>query len=298
MTEHPVTLYFSLAPDERPTIGSIGRAMVEFEKMAGEAIYLFEPGVEFSLVYEYSEHGSLKIISKLKGLVTQERLIWLAILVSTTLINNAVGHFQGKAMDRVIAEIAGEQSNLTEADIARIVEGVAKAERTESVAAPRREFYRSVEVDPAISGVSAAPRETVSPPTVIVPRSEFAVRSAEPTTSDPQEQPESRKPTSRTELVLVLAPLIESNRQWRFFSNGREFGAKMLHSEFKQQILDGDTDLRLAAGVILDVTLETTQEYRDGLWYDKSYAILHVHGWRQNPQQAEMLLTNPSDSED
>ncbi len=35
MIEQPITIYFDLQPDARPTIGSIGRAMVEFEKMAG-----------------------------------------------------------------------------------------------------------------------------------------------------------------------------------------------------------------------------------------------------------------------
>ena len=47
MTEQALTIYFDLSPDARPTLGAIGKAMVQFEKMAGEAVFLMEPGVEF-----------------------------------------------------------------------------------------------------------------------------------------------------------------------------------------------------------------------------------------------------------
>ncbi len=104
--------------------------------------------------------------------------------------------------------------------------------------------------------------------------------------------------SERIEVVLVQGPLIESNRKWRFFWNGREEGAKMLDESFKLQILEGTTDLKLAGGVILDVTLETKQEHIDGLWHNKSFAIAEVHGWRQNPEQAEMLLSHGSDDDD
>ena len=52
MTEQPLTIYFELSPESRPTLGTVGRAILEFEKMAGEAVFLIEPTVEFSLVYE------------------------------------------------------------------------------------------------------------------------------------------------------------------------------------------------------------------------------------------------------
>ena len=72
----------------------------------------------------------------------------------------------------------------------------------------------------------------------------------------------------------------------------------MLDEAFKQQILDGTTELKLAGGVLLDVTLETTQINESGLWKNKSFAVSEVHGWRQNPEQAELLLSHGSNDND
>lgn len=298
MIEQPLTIYFDLSPDARPTIGSVGNAMVAFEKMAGEAVFLVEPGVEFSMVYQYSAPGSLRIIAGLRGLVTKERLTWLAIIITTTLINNGVGHFQGKAMDEAVKAIVGEEATLTDEDIERIVEAVRSVERSETVTKPRREFYRAVEPDEAITGVGVAPSAKAEPPAVIVPRAEFVDRADGNTDAALTIQSEPRTLSERIEVVLVSPPLIESNRQWRFFWSGKENGAKMLDDNFKLQVLEGTTDLKLAGGVILDVTLETTQVNKGGLWHNKSFAIAEVHGWRQNPEQAEMLLSHGSDDDD
>jgi|GEM_PF-5087640 len=71
----------------------------------------------------------------------------------------------------------------------------------------------------------------------------------------------------------------------------------MLDEDFRRRVLEGTTDLKLAGGVILDVTLETTQVNKGGLWYNKSFAVTEVHGWKQNAKQAEMLLTHVSDDD-
>lgn len=296
--EQPVTIYFDLGPKERPTIGSIGRAMVEFEKMAGEAIYLMEPSVQFSLVYESSGEGSLRIITKLRGLVTRERLMMLATALAVTLVNNSLGYFQGKGMDEIARALADQNTTLTEEDIARIVEAVVNIERSETVKAPRREFYKAVEQDPAITGVAIVPNDSEERPNFIVPRDEFQERTTRYTLIESELISEPRTVPERLEVVLVQPPLIDSNRQWKFFANGHEFGAKMLDENFKRQVLDGSTELRLAGGVILDITLEITQVNEGSLWHNKSYAVTEVHGWRQNPTQADLLLSHRSDYDD
>lgn len=298
MIEQPLTIYFDLSQDSRPTIGAVGKAMVEFEKMAGEAVFLLEPGVEFSMVYQFSAPGSLRIIAGLRGLASRERLKTLAIIIATTLVNNGVGHLQGIVMDEAIEAIADEEVTLTEKDIERIVEEVRKVERSETVKAPRREFYRAVEPDHAISGVGAKPNDQKEPPQVIVPREEFAARSVIQKTNEPDVEDNTRVVSERVQVVLVLPPLIESKRQWRVFWDGREIGAKMLDDNFKDQILNGQTNLKLAGGVILEVTLEITQELEHGLWYHKSYAISEVHDWLQSPEQAELLLSHGGDDDD
>lgn len=222
MIEQPLTIYFDLAPEARPTIGAVGEAMVQFEKMAGEAVFLIEPGVEFSLVVE----------------------------------------------------------------------------RSETVTAPRRDFYRAVEPDKAITGVGAAPNEKEERPAVVVPRSEFSDRSGAVIEKRADGETDPRVLSERVQVVLANAPLIESKAKWRIFLNGHQISVKMLDANFQKQVLDGTTQLRLAGGVILDVTLETTQVYADGVWQNKSYAIPEVHSWRQNPAQAELLLSHSSDHDD
>lgn len=272
--------------------------MVQFEKMAGEAVYLMEPGVEFAMVYQYSAPGSLRIIAGLRGLVTKERLRDLALVIATFLVTNAVGHIQGKVMDEAIQAIIGEEEGLSEEDIQRIIEAVRNVERSETVKEPRREFYRAVEPDPAITGVVAAPNEKEEPPAVVVPRSEFGERSGAVIQKTIEGDPEPRVLSERLEVVLANAPLIESRAKWRVFFNGHQISVTMLDDKFKQQVLDRTTQLRLAGGVILDVTLETTQVFADGVWQNKSYAIPEVHSWKQNPEQAEMLLSHSGDDND
>lgn len=272
--------------------------MVQFEKMAGEAVYLMEPGVEFAMVYQYSAPGSLRIIAGLRGLVTKERLRDLALVIATFLVTNAVGHIQGKVMDEAIQAIIGEEEGLSEEDIQRIIEAVRNVERSETVKEPRREFYRAVEPDPAITGVGAAPNEKEEPTAVVVPRSEFGERSGAVIQKTIEGDPEPRVLSERLEVVLANAPLIESRAKWRVFFNGHQISVTMLDDKFKQQVLDRTTQLRLAGGVILDVTLETTQVFADGVWQNKSYAIPEVHSWKQNPEQAEMLLSHSGDDND
>lgn len=298
MIEQPLTIYFDLSPDARPTLGAIGTAMVQFEKMAGEAVFLMEPGVEFSMVYQYSAPGSLRIIAGLRGVLTAERLRDLALVIATVLVTNAAGHIQGKLMDEAIESIVGEEQTLSDEDIERIAEAVRNVERSETVTAPRREFYRAVEPDQAISGVGAAPNENDERPAVVVPRSEFSDRSGAAIGIAIDGTPEPRVLSERVEVVLANAPLIESKAKWRIFSNGHQISVKMLNENFQQQILDGTTQLRLAGGVILDVTLETTQVFADGVWQNKSYAISEVHSWRQNTEQAELLLSHSGDDDD
>lgn len=298
MIEQPLTIYFDLSPDSRPTLGAVGAAMVQFEKMAEEAVFLMEPGVEFSMVYQYSAPGSLRIIAGLRGLVTAERLKDLALVVVTILVTNGVGHLQGKMMDDALEVIVGKEEKLSDEDIQRIAEAVRSVERSESVAAPRRRFYRAVEPDQAIAGVGAAANEKKERPSVVVPRAEFADRSGAIIDEALAGEPEPRVLSERVEVVLANVPLIETKAKWRIFSNGRPISVKMLDESFQHQILDGTTELRLASGVILDVTLETTQFYADGVWQNKSYAISEVHSWRQNPGQAELLLSHSSDDDD
>jgi hypothetical protein len=256
-----------------------------------------EPGVEFTLVYQYSAPGSLRIIAGLRGLVTSERLKELAIVVVTLLISNGFSEIQSRATDEALKAIIGEETSLTDKDIQRIAEAVKRIEKSDTVAGPRREFYRAVEPDKAIAGVGATPNESSEPPAIIIPRSEFNDRAGviiEKPTEDGQEQ---RTLSERIKVVLVQPPLIESRRMWRFFWNGKEEGAKMLDEDFKTKLLKGETSLKLAGGVVLDVTLETTQEKRDGLWHNKSFSITEVHGWDQNVEQADMLLSNESNDD-
>jgi len=292
MTEQPLTLYFDLQPDTRPSFRSIGQAMVEFEKLVGETVFLVEPAIEFTLLYDSSAPGSLKVIAALKGLVSRERLRDLAIIIATTLVANGVSHIQGEAMDKVLIAIAGEEESLSEEDIQRLAAAIRDVERSETVRAPRRNIYRALEQDDSIGGISAVPNRAKKKPALIVPRDEFKNRAVKGRTVESLDEEVSRIVSEQVEVVLVQPPLIESNRQWKVFANGFEFGAKVLDENFKQQVLDGTTDLRLAGGVILDVTLETTQVYEDGVWKNKSYSIVEVHNWRQSPKQAELLLSH------
>lgn len=301
MIEQPLTIYFDLSPDARPTIGAVGKAMVEFEKMAGEAVFLMEPGTEFSFVYQYSGTGSLRIVTSLRGYVTRERLKKLAYAISVVLASNTYAFVHGMGMEELVKQVVGEEeaSTLSEEDIQRIAEAVHGFERSQTVTEPRREFYRAVDDDPSITGVAIAPNDQEERPNLIVPREEFTAQTGMTGATSLEQVTETERVSSRrVEVVLANAPLIESRAKWRVYSDGHQISAKMLDDDFKQRFLEGTTDLKLAGGVILEVTLEVTQSFQDGVWQNKSFAIIEVHSWRQNSEQAEMLLSHTGDNDD
>ncbi len=298
MTEQAFTLYLDLDPNKRPRLGAIGKAAIELEKMAGEALFISEPSLQFELVFNTTAPGSLRIITWLKGQVTAERLRDLAIIVATVLTTSAVGHIQGKVMDEIYEAVKQEEPGLSDEDVRRIAEEVGRIVRNETVIAPRRELYHALESDEAVTGVGAVATDEDRKPTVIVPNSEFSSRSQRITMQESTSEETERTVPKRVEIVLVQAPLIDSKRQWRIHVDGAEYGAKMLDDEFRRKLLEGDTELRLATGIILDVTLELKQVLRDGLWHNDARSITEVHGWRQNPEQAELLLAEPGDDDD
>ena len=90
----------------------------------------------------------------------------------------------------------------------------------------------------------------------------------------------------------VLAP---GERRWKFKTATGEFGAPIKDATFIDNVLSGRVDIRLKAGLVLDVELETTEVFSDGAWQIDHRAVTRVYGWHNEPVQEELAGFRPDD---
>ncbi|EAU43913.1 hypothetical protein [Salipiger bermudensis] len=302
MSEQAFTLYFDIKKDHSPTLGAVARAALAIEKMAGETLYLSEPGVSFEVLFDRSAPGSLRIISTLKGAVTKERLKQLAFMLATLITTNTITYFQTRGLDHLTEAISAEDESLTPEEAAHIAEQVAPlVERSlanRNVVDARRDLFSAANADPAVDGVGMRADDRDHKPAQIVPRSDFAdyLEDISEVLEEPGEA--KRERTVREEVVLDRPILSGSHRKWGFFGSTGKFSAYMEDAKFLEDLTSGKIDLNLSGGIILDVTRSIKEEKEGSIWDIKKDAITEVHSWRRDMTQADFILSHKSDDND
>lgn len=296
MTDHAITLYFALEPEHQASIKAVAQAAIAFDKLVSEVAYIIEPGADFQVVFERSAPGSLRIISRLKGAITKERLTRLAATIALLITTNGVTYVQTMGMDELRTRVMEIDRTLTEEDVTAIAQAIQNLEKSRTVSGPRADLYRAIRDDPAITGFGSRADDQDAPPARIISREDFDRMAIG--TPAPEEDGDKRTEILRQNILLDQPTLISPKSTFGFVNSQGTFRARVTDRHFLEALRDGQTNLRLSSGIVLDATVEIKQQREAGIWRNKRYVITHVHDWRHDAEQTEMILSKPGDQDD
>jgi hypothetical protein len=282
-------IYFSLEQGQKADIETVSHALLEFAAAVREAAFFADPSLDLRIELASGKESSLdlKTLFRVKGTAGAEKRgvllgiaigasTWLGGQVGTDLYNNSPIHKM----------IAGDEKKLSEEDVKRIAEAVAKTSQSEPVRSHVQSFYRALDRDTAIAGVGASLQPNKKPD-VIVPSTQFRSLSGVDEVRDITT--EMRERITRETVVLVAPVLLESNRKWRFRSGTSEFGASIDDQKFLLDVLTGRRNVPMRGGILMDVELKTLEEKTaDGLWKPIDRHIMRIFEMREPAHQSSM----------
>ncbi|MGI3170008.1 hypothetical protein ACRARG_12685 [Pseudooceanicola sp. C21-150M6] len=284
-----LTLYFQTAPGRRPSLTALGSAFMEFDRFAGGVLARSDALSNVEIVFDRSESGSLRIVTKAIGSIKKSHLEFLAsVIVVSLLVQPLTGIVTEDFWRRVLEQIGYDPRTLSDEDVRAIGAEVKRLQEEDDLKRAKRSFYQTLEDDDAIKGFSALPSDPPGPPDLIIPRSMFS--SVAPPISKEDEQAKERKVLSRMPLTLLRPVLkLDSKSSWGFVSGQQHISAKVEDAEFRRKVLKQELNVPLAEGVTLDANVEVTQRYVDGVWENIAYSVKRVHSWRPPENQPSLI---------
>jgi hypothetical protein len=308
MEQVPLSLYLQLKQGERADLAAVSRAAIEFARVIEalafevypesviriEAVSATDASFGWNTVVKFYEDVKAGILA---GAAKNPKKAWLAAFVALRILNNAIDWSQDKVMDWLVSEDAPpETRSLTEEERADLARDIVTELRKGTAEAETERMFRELRRDPAIegAGVTTIPGKR---PAMIVNKADF-LRDREDSLQAETERTVSR----RIQTTLVSPVLMMGERRWKFRSATGEFGAPIRDQDFLAKILGGDLDIRLRAGLVMEIDLETKERLEDGVWVIESRTVTKVHGWRNAPEQQDLLAGSveiePDEKED
>lgn len=293
----PVSLYFDLEPGFVADLEVVSRTALAWASAIREAAYIIDPSLEVRIEVASGTPGSfslnawLRDVAKGLGITKEDEDLTLKAVALFVLIWMG-GHALDYTFDRVADFVTGHtEGAFTDEQRSELTDIIHKAVQ-DKVASQRVQLvYREAERDPAIRGLGAT-QNAGERPAVIVPRSEFRVRAGQEADSH-QETITRRHSVERVRVGLISPVLLPGTRRWRLRSSQGEFGATIKDQEFINRVLTGTTRIRMRAGIEMDVQLETTEEFRGGVWQVIERNVLHVDRLIEPPTQGDLGLPAP-----
>lgn len=292
MAEEPISLYIQLEQGEKANLEVIARASLAFAAAIKDVVYVLDPSLDIRIDLASGTEGSLSLNSIIKTVKTAYASEDLTLKVVTIVVLCWFGEQVAewgvhKLMDTLVGPA---EHTLSEADLAKLAELVAK--QIENAQAKRHveQVYRELERDTAISGVGAT-RAPAERPKTIVPRAEFSQRGG--TTTTTEITVEKRIRTSPERVTLISPVLLPGPRRWRFSFHEGEFGASIEDAVFLDSLLTGKLTVPMIGGIEMDVVLQTTEEKEMNVWVVKERKVLHVSRIYPAPTQPALTLPPP-----
>lgn len=301
MEEIPLSLYLRLEQGQRADLSTVSRSAIAFIEIIEEVAHTLFPDVEVRVEAIDAAQASFgwntvtKLYSKaqagiLAGAAKYPKAAYLAAYVALRILNNGVDWTQDKVMDWLAGgDAPAEVQKLADDDRKALAQDIALELNKGLATRPTDKLYSELRRDPKVEGVGV----TVHPntrPIVIVPRAAF-VSSRDRGVLDG----ERRTYRQNLEVTLISPVLAPGERRWKFRSAAGEFGAPVKDAAFLREVLSGRADLRLKAGVILDIELEVSEVRDDGAWIIEGRSVTAVRGWHNAPEQGDLLSTGSRD---
>ena len=284
-----LTLYFQTAPGRRPSLTALGNAFIEFDRFAGGILARSDALTNVEIVFDRSEPGSLRIVTKAIGSIKKSHLTYLArLIIVSLLVAPVTGIVTQDFWRSVLEKIGYESRSLSDADVRAIGEEVRRLQEEDELRRAKRSFYQTLEGDDAINGFSALPSDPPGPPALIIPRSSFS--TVAPPASEEEEVANERKVISRMSLTL-LRPVLKSDSKsrWGFLSGQQAISARIDDADFRRKALKQELNIPLAEGVTLDANVEITQKFVNGVWENTAYSVKRVHSWHPPDDEPTLI---------
>lgn len=137
----------------------------------------------------------------------------------------------------------------------------------------RQDAYQWLKRDENVNGVGVTIEKRRPPQELLVPRSEFGVRSGREEVAST----ELDRTTRGSLHVVLVSPVLDmGTRRWKFATAQGEFGASIRDEKFLSQVIQGQLSVPLKAGLEMDVQLETRERLINGVWQIMERNIVEV----------------------
>lgn len=294
-----LTIYLDIPKGENINVSTLGRSLVEFEKMAREVAARTDPFVKFELGFERSEEGSLRLITNLKDRISTDRLKEIAwAIIIALVVQPAVGIVSEDTWRSIMEKIGYPHQEMSDEDVERMKKIVIDAMNDSEVKHARNNLYQTLDADPIVNGIGAKPDSSPGKPFLVVPKGNFA-KMGIPDAPEIEADAVPRIVSSETLLVLERPVLRKASKAvWDFRLGGHKISARVEDQDFIDGALSGKLSIPLIEGVELNVILEDNQEFNAGAWHHKSYTVRKVIEWNSPADRPSLPITQSSQDGD
>lgn len=268
MTADTLSLYFELRPGEKADLEVAAAAALAWAEGVKAAARVLDPDAEVRIELIDATESSLGINTVLKWLEkniephleriergghrlprTRKLAIGLAVMLVVTGPQTWDFYFGGEPFTAEDREALNTILEQTRSD--------------PDVKAARKKFYKTIERDPAISGVGIKERPKDAP-VALVPSNQFAEGGG---LWEAEELVEARTTYHVLEVVLVKPALVHTPRAWTFRIDGLpEFEAVMRDETVLAAIKEGGLPGLMREGITMKVRLQVKEVFVDGEW--------------------------------
>jgi hypothetical protein len=275
----PISLYFEVAEGQSPDLEVIANASIAWSRLVKEIGSVVDPSLELRVEFLSGTIGSRSINSIVRAVqkvaIENPWTVGPLLTIAGVFLIAPVNHVADHAWEEVYRWFGhADQVSLDDASIDRVAARVGQMERNQRAVELRNEVFRQSQLDPIIEGLGTTPLAERKP-AIIVPRSEFSVRSGVDKTVI--ESVERRVDWKYDYPVVIIRSYSKGEeRRWRFEHGGREFSATMKDPNFLAAIKSGHTGVEIGEGVEMRIDLRIKMERIGGVWHEKESDVMRV----------------------
>jgi hypothetical protein len=264
-TTDQIVLNLDVAPNETADAELVGQALMVWVAASRAAAEVLDPLVELRVGLIGVEPGSIRLRAAFR--YVEDHIVGPPVdfledfprikrLAEHLLVGCVIGIPAGLAI------VIGEHTMYPEVQ-QHIQESKQKLDHSPKVQKQVQKFYRTVERDKAVTGVSVREGLTLQP-LVEVPRSEFPERSGLWSLQEPD--PPTRPQSAIWDVVVTYPALFSKPKPWWFLRDGLAFSAVMTDEQFLRAIALGTLPLHIQEGVEMRVKVEWTERLEGQTW--------------------------------
>lgn len=259
-------IYLKIAPNSTVNFKTISTMLGAIDSAVSEISFVLDPQTEVNIGLRAGEEGSLDLRSIINlASPSRDDLKSAAKTLATVILTLVSQNYANDFIDLYQAHTS-ETDTLQSLTVDELKEILREAERNESVRQYRREMYKALNEDQAVTAIGVYSGPTRPKQLPLIARQHFAELSNPP--SNPEaDQEKTRTDTKRVDL-LVISPVLsdKKGRRWKFALDGFEFGAPVEDSEFTSSLNSGTLKVQMRMGVMMTADLRIDETWNGTNW--------------------------------